>query len=61
MGIISSLPKANNLPHYVQYDEDTLIKYVDSDNERFAVVRTSDELLRLHGGWRNEVSSGVSR
>lgn len=47
MGIISSLPKANNLPHYVQYDEDTLIKYVDSDNERFAVVRTSDELVHF--------------
>lgn len=47
MNIIASLPKSNNLPSYIQYDEDTLIKYVDSDKERFAVVRTSDELVHL--------------
>ena len=54
MDIITSLPKSNNLPAYVQYDEDTLIKYVDRDDERFAVVRTSDELVHFIYQYKGE-------
>lgn len=54
MDIITSLPKSNNLPSYVQYDEDTLIKYVDRDDERYAVVRTSDELVHFIYQYKGE-------